>query len=87
MNIKTIRYWRESSFEGQISEKFYKIGKSSKLAPRYIEPFEILEVINPIAYKMSLPPNLSRMDNFLYCYLKKYILGGNHILNWNALQT
>lgn len=34
-------------------------GKSSKLAPRYVGPFNVLEVINPVAYVLSLPPTLA----------------------------
>lgn len=33
--------------------------KSSKLAPRYVGPFDVLEVINPVAYLLSLPPALA----------------------------
>ncbi|GKF19852.1 hypothetical protein Tco_0068490, partial [Tanacetum coccineum] len=34
-------------------------GKRGKLAPRYVGPFEILERIGPIAYRLRLPEELS----------------------------
>ncbi|GJW31922.1 putative reverse transcriptase domain-containing protein [Tanacetum coccineum] len=34
-------------------------GKNGKLAPRYVGPFEILERIGPIAYRLRLPQELS----------------------------
>ncbi|GJY01114.1 putative reverse transcriptase domain-containing protein [Tanacetum coccineum] len=47
-------------------------GKKGKLAPRYIGPFEILERIGPVAYRLRLPKELSGVhDTFHVSNLKK----------------
>ena len=36
-----------------------RFGKRGKLVTRYIEPFNILEMVGTIAYRLALPPSLS----------------------------
>ena len=36
-----------------------RFGKKGKLSPRYIGPYEILERIGELAYRLELPPELS----------------------------
>ena len=65
-----------------------KFGKNAKLAPRYVGPFEVLEVVNPIAYRIALAPVLARMhDIFHVSYLKKYITHHEHMIDWKLLQV
>ena len=64
-----------------------RYGKGSKLAPRFVGPFEILERIGPVAYKLALPPSLSRIHNvFHVSVLRKYIPDIAHVLDWKNLQ-
>ncbi|GJR74033.1 putative reverse transcriptase domain-containing protein [Tanacetum coccineum] len=49
-----------------------RFGKRGKLNPRYIAPFQIIEIISPVAYRLELPQELSRVHNvFHVCNLKK----------------
>ncbi|GKB48183.1 reverse transcriptase domain-containing protein [Tanacetum coccineum] len=50
----------------------FRFGKKGKLAPRYVGPFEILERIGPVAYRLRLPEELSGVhDTFHVSNLKK----------------
>nr|GEY79867.1 hypothetical protein [Tanacetum cinerariifolium] len=49
-----------------------RFGKNGKLAPRYVGPFEILERISPVAYRLRFPKELSGVhDTFHVSNLKK----------------
>ncbi|GJR26711.1 hypothetical protein Tco_1102943 [Tanacetum coccineum] len=49
-------------------------GKQGKLNPWYIGPFKILERIDPVAYKLELPEELSNVySTFHISNLKKYL--------------
>ncbi|GJY28948.1 putative reverse transcriptase domain-containing protein [Tanacetum coccineum] len=49
-----------------------RFGKKGKLAPRYVGPFEIVECIGPVAYRLKLPQELSCIhDTFHVSNLKK----------------
>ena len=58
-----------------------------KLSPRYIGPFEILQRIGEVAYRLALPPQLSGVHNvFHVSLLKKYIPDASHALKWEELK-
>ena len=58
-----------------------RFGRRGKLSPRYIGPYEILSKVGPVAYKLKLPPRLSRIhDIFLVSMLRKYIPDPSHVL-------
>ncbi|GKG08596.1 hypothetical protein Tco_0334428, partial [Tanacetum coccineum] len=53
-------------------------GKKVKLAPRYVGPFEILERICPVAFRLILPQELSSMhDTFHVLNLKNCLADAN----------
>ncbi|GJU45613.1 putative reverse transcriptase domain-containing protein [Tanacetum coccineum] len=52
--------------------------KKGKLGPRYVGPFEILERIGPVAYRLRLPQELSGVhDTFHVSNLKKCLADAN----------
>ncbi|GKD52436.1 putative reverse transcriptase domain-containing protein [Tanacetum coccineum] len=49
-----------------------RFGKEGKLAPRFVEPFEIIEKVVPVAYRLDLPEELDGVhDTFHVSNLKK----------------
>ncbi|GJV59724.1 hypothetical protein Tco_1465824 [Tanacetum coccineum] len=55
-----------------------RFGKKGKLAPRYVGPFEILERIGPVAYRLRLPEELIGVhDTFHVSNLKKCLGNAN----------
>ena len=58
-----------------------RFGKRWKLSPRYIGPFEIVERIGPVAYRLDFPEELSQVHNvFHISMLCKYIPDPSHVL-------
>jgi RNA recognition motif-containing protein len=43
-----------------------RFGVKGKLAPRYIGPFEILEICGPVAYRLQLPSQLVAIHNIFH---------------------
>ena len=43
-----------------------RFGKKGKLSPRYIEPYEIVERIGEVAYRLRLPLELARIHDVFH---------------------
>ena len=64
-----------------------RFGKSGKLSPRYVGPFEILKRVGEVAYQLALPPTLtSAHDVFHVSMLKKYIPDASHKIDYQDLE-
>ncbi|GJW10660.1 hypothetical protein Tco_1576487 [Tanacetum coccineum] len=64
-----------------------RFGKRGKLNPRYIGPFRIIERIGPVAYRLELPQELSRVHNvFHVCNLKKCLSDDTLVIPLEEIQ-
>ena len=53
-----------------------------KLMPRYIGPFEILERMDTVAYRLTLPPSLSGVHEVFHVSMfRKYTPDPTHIVD------
>ncbi|GKB28166.1 putative reverse transcriptase domain-containing protein [Tanacetum coccineum] len=74
--LKTARDHHKSYVDKRRKPLEFKVGGmvllKGKLAPRYVGPFEIVERVGPVAYRLSLPQELSCIhDTFHVSNLKK----------------
>ena len=59
-----------------------RFGKTGKLSPRYIGPFEVLERVGTVAYRLALPPSFSTVHEvFHVSMLLKYTPDPIHIVD------
>ena len=65
-----------------------RFGKHEKLLPRFIGPFEILERIGTVAYRLALSPNMSGVHEvFHVSMLRKYIPDPAHVVDWGQIEV
>ena len=63
-----------------------RFGKRGKLVPRYIGPFEILERVGTVYYRLALPPSLPGVHEvFHVSMLLKYTPDPTHIVDWGGI--
>ena len=64
-----------------------RFGRRGKLSPRFIGPYEIVNKVGPIAYRLKLPPELSRIhDTFHVSMLREHITNPSHVLREQPVQ-
>ena len=61
--------------------------RRGKLSSRFIGPYEIVSKVGPVAYRLKLPPELSRIhDTYHVRILRKYIPDPSHVLREQPIQ-
>ena len=65
-----------------------RFDKRGKLSPRFIGPFEILERVGTIAYRLALSPNMSGVHEvFHVSMLLKYTPDPSHVMDWGEIEA
>ena len=58
-----------------------RFGKKGKLSPRYIGPYQIIERVGEVAYRLALPPELAKVHNvFHVSMLRRYVSDPSHVI-------
>ena len=62
-----------------------RFGKRGKLSPRFIGPFEILDRIGTVAYRLTLPASMLGVHEvFHVSMLRKYTPDPSHVVDWGT---
>ncbi|KAL0539845.1 hypothetical protein IC582_024066 [Cucumis melo] len=88
---------RRKDLEFEVGDKMFlkvapmrgvvRFERRGKLSPRFVGPFEILERIGPVAYRLALPPSLSTVhDVFHVSMLRKYVPDPSHVVDYEPLE-
>ena len=60
-------------------KKVMRFGKNYKLSPRFIGPYEVIEKVGLVAYRLVLPPELENIHNvFHVSMLRRYRSDSSH---------
>ena len=69
-------------------KKILRFGRKGKLSPRFIGPYEILERVGLVAYRLALPLELAKLHYvFHVSVLRKYHFDTSHILPVQDIQV
>ncbi|XP_060183082.1 uncharacterized protein LOC132613038 [Lycium barbarum] len=69
-------------------KKIMRFGQKGKLSPRFIRPYEVLERVGLVAYKLALPPKLDKIHNvFHVSILRRYRSDPSNILYVESIEV
>ena len=62
--------------------------KKGKLSPRFVGPFEVMERVGDLAYRLALPLSMSGVHNvFHVSMLRKYIQDESHVIDHGMIKV
>lgn len=66
------------------------VGRALKcrLTPRYVGPFDVIEKVGVVAYRIALPPSLSNLHNVFHVFqLRKCVHDVSHAIQVDELEV
>ncbi|KAG8501142.1 hypothetical protein CXB51_003224 [Gossypium anomalum] len=68
-------------------KKVLRFGRKGKLSPRFIGPYEVIEKVGPVAYRLALPPELEKIhDVFHVSMLRRYRSDPSHVVSLTEIE-
>ena len=65
-----------------------RFGRREKLSPRVIRPFEILERIDTVTYRLALPPSMSSVHEVFHVSMpRKNIPDSTHVVELGQIEV
>ena len=89
MKRKDIRYEVYEKVFLKVSpwKKVMRFGKKGKLSPRFIGPYEVMEKVGPVAYRLALTPDLEKIHNvFHVSMLRRYHSDPTHVVTSETIE-
>ena len=89
MKRKDIRYEIGGKVFLKVSlwKKVMRFGENGKLSPRFIGPYEVIEKVGPMAYRLALPPDLEKIRNvFHVSMLRRYRSDPSHVVSSETIE-
>ena len=89
MKRKDIRYEIGEKVFLKVSpwKKVMRFGKKGKLSPRFIGPYEVIEKVGPVAYRLALPPELGKIHSvFHVSMLRRYRTDPSHVVSSETIE-
>ena len=89
MKRKDIRYEIGEKVFLKVSpwKKVMRFGKKGKLSPIFIGPYEVIEKVGPMAYRLALPSDLEKIHNvFHVSMLRRYRSDPSHVVSSETIE-
>ena len=89
MRRKDIRYEIGKKVFLKVSpwKKAMRFGKKGKLSPRFIEPYEVIEKVGSVAYRLALSLELEKIHNvFHVSMLRRYMSDPSHVVSSETIE-
>ena len=68
-------------------KKVMRFRRKGKLNPRFIGPYEVIEKVGPVAYRLALPPELEKIHNvFHVSMLRRYRSNPSHVVSLETIE-
>ena len=89
MKRKDIRYEVDEKVFLKVSpwKKVMRFEKKGKLSPRFNGPYEVIEKVGPVPYRLALPPDLEKIHNvFHVSMLRRYRSDPTHVVSMETIE-
>ena len=89
MKRKDIRYEIGENVFLKVSpwKKVMRFGKKGKLSSKFIGPYEVIEKVGPVAYRLALPPELEKIHSvFHVSMLRRYRSDPSHVVSLETIE-
>ena len=78
---------KKSVFESIALEEGDEIWEKGQVEPRFIGPYEVIEKVGPVAYRLALPPEWEKIHNvFHVSMLRRYRSDPSHVVSSETIE-